>query len=911
MAEKKIAAIEVVSYGSPPDIDTDFAPSVRAEVYKYVQDTYGIDHVADLGTNQILKAKSALKKIFTVFEVDFAEANRIAKLIPDAVDGKDPSFKDLYDPDSEFYSLAAEFRSQMQDERWLEYAKLAGMLEHRTSATSRHPCGVLISGAPILKGVPVRYEEVENKVTGEKELRQVTEWEGEDCESLGFLKMDFLGLDMVETVMEAIRHIQHLYGEAPNMIDIIHGPMDDPKVYELFQRGQTSGIFQFSSDGVRDLLRKIKPTEFNDIVATTALFRPGPMGMNSHIEYALRKNGESPVTPIHPSLEGTVVEEIFAPTYGLCVFQEQISKIAIEVAGMNEVQADKFRKAMGKKKADVMASMYESFISGGIQNGYLKEAMQALWETIEPFAKYAFNKSHSVAYAMNAYQAIYLLAHYPTAFGAALLAQFDGERDKFLPIFNQIRQFGVAVNGPDVNASQVKIAPERDGVIRLGLSSCAGVKRMARFIVEEREANGPFTSVRDLISRVKHNQGRAIPKQVIASLAKAGAFDSMGVSRKRVAEQAESLVKEDTSSDSETVSTSLFASFEMPVETTAGNDGLEGDDWSERERLQFEREVLIQVISGHPLDNWPTVARSSLPDGYKPELMIAAVTELTLTKKKTWFGEVELDDGVNHIRARLHKDLVHAICVDRARTQCLELLAKGKVPSRELIREAGEYAQSPIRALNVIHAMVRPAPRQTDVFEVVSARPIPVGSNGLPSLRIRLLNGYDPQQIVETVQRHCAMYPGDTEVFATVVQHANGMLATLDWATILNNLVKQASQVDHLRTETKELRQRIQMLRNKQVGLMEQTQVNQQIEVLDQTLVHMKEQVAQAEALLEQQLTNRAVMLSEIPLSDMTNVEWSDSLLYWPLNASTSNPMGLCRAIEMAYGEGSCDYYGV
>lgn len=516
---KRVVGMEIISPGSPPDIDSDFSTVSKDRAYDYVSDLYGHDNVSHIVTFNTLGAKSAFKRMCTIYSVPFSQANRIAGMMPEGVEGHKITFDDIYDEKSDYYEDAADFRAATSGSEWLPIITGARSIANKVQGTGVHACGVIISNKPLTDTIPLMVDSKDGKVT--------TQWSYQECEALGLIKMDFLGLDTVDLIQHTVEFIQRSGKEPPNMTEIIHGKMDDEGTYRLFQRGETIGVFQFGSEMVRGLLKHMKPTEFNDLAACTAVARPGPMGMNSHTMYADRKNNLAPVEPIHPDFVGSPLEEILGGTYGLCVpagtliedsttgrrvpiesfteghrtpswdpdtgsvvhspvfkvihtgmqdvvkvctwdgwettvgvdhemltpsgfvkageltthdsvgvisqgrlrwdrvttleaagivdcydldvdnthtylmdgfvthncvYQEQIMQLAQRIAGMSLQEGDKLRKAMGKKKADVMAKMKPRFIQGGVGNGYSEEAMNKLWDILEPFAKYAFNK---------------------------------------------------------------------------------------------------------------------------------------------------------------------------------------------------------------------------------------------------------------------------------------------------------------------------------------------------------------------------------------------------------------------------------------------------------------------------------------------------------------------------------------
>lgn len=380
---KRIVNIEVIDPGSAPDVDSDFSTMSRDHAIEYVKDKYG--NVANIITFNTLAAKKAFKAMCTIYEIPFAQANKVASLIPPPIEGVDCKLSEIFDPNSSRFSEGVDFRNATAGEEWTKLIKGAIAIEGRNDSTGVHPCGIIISQKPLEGIVPTHVRQSDGTV--------ISQWTYGQLEEIGLIKMDFLGLDTVDLIQHTVENIKDSDKEVPNMTKIIHGPMDDKNTFDMISRGDTTGVFQLAGDGVKDLLRRMKPSVIDDIVATTALYRPGPMGMQSHIKYADRKNGrEAYEYPVHPDFKGTVLEKILESTQGLIVYQESIMQIASEVGGMTLQQGDDLRKAMGKKIMSKMQAMKPTFIEGGLKNGYSSNALEMLWETMAVFAQYGFNK---------------------------------------------------------------------------------------------------------------------------------------------------------------------------------------------------------------------------------------------------------------------------------------------------------------------------------------------------------------------------------------------------------------------------------------------------------------------------------------------------------------------------------------
>ena len=457
---------------SMPDIDIDFCQRDRDKVIEYVRRQYGADSVCQIATFNILKAKSAVRDVGRVMDMPFGDVDRIAKLIPDEL--KMTIGKALKE--------SPELRELVQGDDAVRHvvetaAKLEGLARH----CGVHAAGIVITPEPLVNLVPLACP------TDEKKRHEVfTQFDKDDVEDLGMLKMDFLGLRTLTVLADAVRSAREK--DDPDL-DLETLSLDDPAVYELFAAGNTDGIFQFESSGMKEVLRKVQPQVFSDLAALNALYRPGPMAFIN--DYTARKHGRKKFTYIFPELE-----EILGETYGIIVFQEQVMRIAVKIGGFSMAQADMLRKAMGKKKEDIIAREGENFVRGGVDNGFPEAKVRQLWEQIVPFAKYGFNKSHSVAYAHVAYQTGYLKAHYPAHFMAAMLTSEVASPDKLSQYLGRCGQMGLRILPPDINTSQTVFTVEPEG-IRFGLIAIKGVGMAAAtpiLAAREREGGG-FGSV--------------------------------------------------------------------------------------------------------------------------------------------------------------------------------------------------------------------------------------------------------------------------------------------------------------------------------------------------------------------------------------------------------------------------------
>ncbi|MFV2112986.1 DNA polymerase III subunit alpha [Micromonospora sp. LOL_025] len=576
---------------SMPDVDIDFDERRRGEVIKYVTDKWGEDKVAQIATFGTIKAKAAIKDSARVLGYPYAVGDRITKAMPPAVMGKDIPLEGIFDPKHPRYAEAGELRGMYEAESDVKKViDTARGIEGLIRQTGVHAAGVIMSAEPIIDHIPLMRRDSDGVI--------ITQFDYPTCESLGLLKMDFLGLRNLTIIDDAVKNIQLNHGKE---LDLLALPLDDKPAYELLARGDTLGVFQLDGGPMRSLLRMMKPDNFEDISAVLALYRPGPMGVDSHTNYALRKNGLQEITPIHPELEEPL-REILAPTYGLIVYQEQVQRAAQILAGYTLGQADLLRRAMGKKKKEILDKEFIPFRDGCRERGYSDEAIQKVWDVLVPFAGYAFNKAHSAAYGLVSYWTAYLKAHYPAEYMAALLTSVGDDKDKMALYLSECRRMRIQVLPPDVNTSAGPFTPVGKE-IRFGLGAVRNVgANVVAAIMRCRDEKGEYADFYDFLSKV---DAVVCNKKTIESLIKAGAFDSLGHSRKALltvhaeAIDAYADVKRKEAvgqydlfgagfGDAETNSTTV-----MPVI----GDG----EWDKRDKLAFEREMLGLYVSDHPL----------------------------------------------------------------------------------------------------------------------------------------------------------------------------------------------------------------------------------------------------------------------------------------------------------------------
>ncbi len=583
---------------SMPDIDMDFDERRRGEMIRYVTQKYGEDRIAQIITYSTIKAKAAIKDSARVLfgQPGYAVADRITKAMPPAVMGKDIPLSGVFDPGHKRYSEATEVRALYEsDGQVKEIIDTARGLEGLKRQWGVHAAGVIMSAEPLIDVIPIQRREADGAI--------ITQFDMGACETLGLLKMDFLGLRNLTIIDDALENIG--LNDKPAVV-IENLELDDPATYELLARGDTLGVFQLDGGPMRDLLRRMAPTGFEDISAVGALYRPGPMGANAHNDYADRKNGRQEVTPIHPEL-AEPLKEILGETYGLIVYQEQVMAIAQKLAGYSLGKADLLRRAMGKKKKEILDKEYAGFATGMADNGYSEGAVTTLWDILLPFSDYAFNRAHSAAYGVVSYWTAYLKANYPAEYMAAVLTSVRDDKDKAAVYLAECRRMGITVLPPDVNDSVRNFAPVGTD-IRFGLGGIRNVGvNVVDAICAARREKGAFTDFSDFLRKV---DAVVCNKKVIESLIKAGAFDSLGHPRKGLL-----LVHADAIDN--VMSTKKAASmgqFDLfgSMDGTAGSDldpvlggvfdvKVPADEWDSKHRLAVEREMLGLYVSGHPL----------------------------------------------------------------------------------------------------------------------------------------------------------------------------------------------------------------------------------------------------------------------------------------------------------------------
>jgi DNA polymerase-3 subunit alpha len=620
---------------NPPDVDIDFDDRQRDVMVRYLSERYGTEYTAQVNTFGTIKAKAAVKDAARILGYPFSMSDRITKAMPPDVMGKSIPLSGIFDPEHPRYNEAAEVRQMYENEPDVKKVlDTARGIEGLIRGTGVHAAAVILSRTPLLDLIPMHKRDRDGVI--------ITGFSYPQCEEMGLIKMDFLGLRNLGVIDHAIQLIKENRGIEINTADI---PLDDKKTFDLLARGDTLGVFQLDGGPMRSLLRLMKPDCFDDISAVLALYRPGPMGVGSHTNYALRKNGQQEIEPIHPEVEEPL-REVLEPTYGLIVYQEQVQKAAQILAGYSLGQADLLRRAMGKKKPEVLAKEFVPFREGCRKNGYSDEAIQAVWDVLVPFSGYAFNKSHTVCYGMVSYWTAYLKANYPAEFMAALLTSTDNDKDKAALYLAEARKMGVRVLSPDINESVADFSAVGDDV-RFGLQSVRNVgANVIESLVETRKRKGKYTSFADFLEK---SELTVCNKRTIDSLIKAGAFDSLGHTRKGLCDIHETAIdavipikKQQAIGQDD-----LFGSMDTGEDDSPamGLDfPISDQEWNRKTKLALEREMLGLYVSSHPLDGAEHILARNR-DTSIAELLASGRTE----------GEVRLSGLISAIDRRINK----------------------------------------------------------------------------------------------------------------------------------------------------------------------------------------------------------------------------------------------------------------
>jgi DNA polymerase-3 subunit alpha len=743
-----------------PDIDMDFDERYRGEMIRYAAERYGWDHVAQIVTFSTIKARAAVRDAARVLGYPYGVGDRIAKAMPPLVMGRDTPLYACLAPHPKYedgYKMAAELRQMYEGDpdakRVIDVAK---GLEGLRRQDGIHAAAVVITRRPLTDYLPIQRKPEPGGRPEDAPI--VTQYEMHGVEELGLLKMDFLGLRNLSVIDRTLELIEANHGVRP---DIDNVPLDDEKTFEMLRRGDSIGVFQLEGGPMRNLMRSLAPTTFDDIAALVALYRPGPMAANMHNDYADRKNGRKPVELFHPDA-GPILEN----TYGLMIYQESMMRVAQHFAGYSLEQADNLRKAAGKKIREVMAKERASFVDGCERTGYGGTLGHRIFDIIEPFADYAFNKSHSFGYGYVSYQTAWLKANFGPEYLAALLTSVKDDKDKTAVYLAECRERGYPVLVPDVNASASDFSVNGQ-TIRFGMSAVRNVgEGLVELILGSRREGGPFADFYDFCQRVPL---MVLNKRAIESLIKGGGFDSLGHSRKGLMAVYESIIDRVTArrKEAEAGIMNLFGDLEAPSGSEGFDDAripIAAEEWDKRTKLVFEKEMLGLYVSDHPLlgaqailRKWTdaTIAelkeqaaageiRSSGRDGGDARTVAGVITNLQ--KKYTKAGDLMavfvLEDLESTIEvtvfARTVQQYGHLLQPDQI------VAVKGRLDSRD---DDPKLLAMGIERLEI------------DL------------DSGAPPLRIQVPDGVHPRRVDE-LKDLLRTHPGPSEVFVHVVDAA-------------------------------------------------------------------------------------------------------------------------------------------
>ena len=666
---------------SMPDIDLDFDERRRSEMIRYATTKYGEDRVAQIITYGTIKSKQAIKDSTRVLGYPYAIGEKLTKALPPSVMGKDISLAGVFDPSNDRYSEAGEFRTLYESDPDSKTVIDTAMgLEGLKRQWGVHAAGVILSREPLLDVIPIHRREADGSI--------ITQFDMGACEATGLLKMDFLGLRNLSVLDDALLNIKANKGVDVVLEDLT---LDDKKTFELLSRGDTLGVFQLDGGPMRALLRSMSPDSFQDISAVIALYRPGPMGENAHNNYADRKNKRKPVEPIHAELS-EVLNEILGDTYGLIVYQEQVMAIAQKVAGFSLGRADLLRKAMGKKNKEILDKEYVPFEAGMKANGFGNAAIKRLWDVLIPFSDYAFNRAHSAGYGVVSYWTAYLKANYPTEYMAALLTSVRDDKDKSALYLSECRRMGIQVLPPDVNESDAEYTP-RGTDIRFGLAAIRNVgEGVVASIKSGRDAKGRYQSFGDFLAKV---DAQVCNKKTIESLIKAGAFDSLGHTRKGLM----AVYLEAIDSVIETKRAEAIGQFDLfggESATSVSNVALDipEGEWEKAMLLSYEREMLGLYVSDHPLLGVEHVLRAGtdmsiselLDDGGHHDQIVTIgglITSVTrkVTRQGASWAVVTIEDLEGSLEALFFSNTYNQYALTL--TEDRIVLIRGRVDKRE------------------------------------------------------------------------------------------------------------------------------------------------------------------------------------------------------------------------------------
>ncbi len=631
---------------SMPDIDVDFCINGREAVIKYVIEKYGKENVAQIATFGTLKAKAAIKDVGRALGMSYAETDRIAQLVPAPRQGFDYPLSEALKMEPKLAEYAAGEGKELID--------LAQKLEGLTRHSSTHAAGVVIGDRPLDELLPMMVD---------KDGNDVTQYSMTNVEKIGLVKFDFLGLKTLTVLHTACQIIRESRGTE---IDLNTLPLNDPKTYTLLCGGNTTGVFQLESSGITEMVVRLKPSCFDDIVAILALYRPGPLDAGMVDHYIERKHGREPITYLHP-----LMKDILMDTYGVILYQEQIMQLARALSGYTLGEADLLRKAMGKKNPEEMAKQKVRFVSGAVQKGIPQKLADEIFQQMETFARYGFNRSHTAAYALVSFQTAYLKAHYGVEFMAALMTHDMEDSDKTFKNFNECRRQGIAVLPPDINESSANFTV-RDGKILFGLEAVKGTGQKAVEAIQRAREKGPFTDLEDLIARVDLNH---VNKRVFENMVRSGALDFSKETRRSMNERLEDTLRAYShQKDVDPNQMNLFGSG--PSRPVVARRAIALPEWPINQKLSYEREALGFYISGHPLEKfrWDlkrlgAVSTSEVKSKRMRDVRVGGViTALKLknTKKGDRYASFGLEDWLGTIDSLVWPDTyrkVHSLIV--------------------------------------------------------------------------------------------------------------------------------------------------------------------------------------------------------------------------------------------------------
>lgn len=691
---------------SMPDIDIDFCIEKREQVIKYVEKRYGREHVCQIATFGTLAARAALKGVARVLDIPYAESDRLAKMVPSIPGTK---LKEALEDGMELK------KAYDSDPKVKELVDLALSIEGTACNVGTHAAGVVISKDPLHQIVPLQHS---------KDGQIISQYPMGDLEKLGLLKMDFLGLRNLTIINNTLDMVEESTG---NRIDMDTLPLDDTEVYQLLSSAQTDGVFQLESSGMKTLVKDLKPSTFEDINALVALFRPGPLNSGMVKEFVDRKHGRAKVVYKHPDLE-----PILKDTYGTIVYQEQIMQIAQSLAGYSLGQADLLRRAMGKKKAEVMAKEKDGFVKGAVANGVAETLANELFDTMSEFAAYCFNRSHSAAYAMVAFQTAFLKTHYPVEYLSALLSSVSNDLDKIQHYILTGRRMGIAVLPPDITKSKLNFTPDGTS-IRFGLASVKNVGiGVVEFILQARDEK-PFKNLEDFLQRV---DPKVLNRKTMESLILCGALSSFGISRKQLFENVENLIRFSAQANEQklTGQVSLFSMMGGGGDEEASDGGFSGlalsgtpEEYTDEEIQKYEKQLLGFYISSHPLDSLiellplivshTTDELKGVADG--TEVIVGGLLsnvqkKITKTNKPIWIANIE--DLASNVEVVAFSDAVER--VGEMLEDGTKLLISGKLQIRG--DDSDSYSViiqdvRPIGRVNPLNLFFQEVPRYEDI----------------------------------------------------------------------------------------------------------------------------------------------------------------------------------------------------